>query len=166
MAATYDISITDLKVVIKTTSTGNTEIKTFARDKHKAKLSESSIFISDINSSDDVFVFGDITVISTITNYREGASDSITVPVSIELLYTDVIEDIEAPFFFEALQVDAAGAVGVVVTEDYDEREIVYLSPAALGNIDYISYLSSALEIKRETLSYDGFGNITGVIIT
>jgi hypothetical protein len=118
MAATYDISITDLKVVIKTTSTGNTEIETFARDKHKAKLSESIIFISDINSSDDVFVFGDITAISTITNYREGASDSITVPVSIELLYTDVIEDVEAPFFFEALQVDAAGAVGVDVTTE------------------------------------------------
>lgn len=48
------------------------------------------------------------------------------------------------------------------VTVPYDEKVIVY-SDAANGVIDYIRYNLSSSEVARDTWSYDGFGNLTGI---
>jgi hypothetical protein len=117
MATTYDISITNLKVVVKTTNNNDVSIDTYARDKHKAKLSKSVIRFIKIDSNDTVLNISNIESVSSITDYRDGASDAILIPDNISDLYTDVIESTDTPFFFEITKPDADGPVEVSSNE-------------------------------------------------
>ena len=113
MAAIYDISITDLKVVVKTTNGVDVSIDTYARDSHKSKLDKGIVRFVNMDTNANVLNISNIATVNSITDYRGGVTVAIAVPATIDLLYTEVIEDKDAPFFFESFKADAAGAVEV-----------------------------------------------------
>lgn len=50
-----------------------------------------------------------------------------------------------------------------LVSEIFDEKEFVYLGN---GDIDYISYKLSAVEVARVTFTYNGNGDLTNLVKT
>lgn len=104
-----NISISDFKVAVNLDGS----ITTYARDKYRASLDNEIIHIVNISSGERVLTFKDIRLIKNIVDYRGGDLIEILIPSNLKLLYTDIIEDIENPFFFEQSKVDSSGPVEV-----------------------------------------------------
>ncbi len=48
-----------------------------------------------------------------------------------------------------------------MINEKFDEKEFVYLGN---GDLDYISYKLASVEVARATFSYNGNGDVTGIV--
>lgn len=171
---TFDFVVNDAKVrIVETDISGNILQYTLGRENNVATLTveggnEELKFLED--GSVLLLRIRDSSQVTSITDNRDGTTITVTPPATLTEFFEDIIEESNNPFFFSDIATeDTLSELLSVVTGSYvehDEKEITYLFPLTKGQVDYIAYKLLGVEVKRETLSYDAKGNISGIIIT